>query len=64
MIPEVPGEVMSAETPIQPGEEPQRPPRKPFSRRRPTLAFTVAALADGLSVFLRSRRRYSGRPIW
>jgi hypothetical protein len=52
MSPEVPGEVMPAETPTPPGKEPQRLPRHRFSRRRVVLAFTVAALADGLAVFL------------
>ena len=52
MSPEVPGEVMPAETPIPPGKEPQRLPRHRFSKRRLALAFTVAALADGLAVFL------------
>jgi hypothetical protein len=33
-------------------EEPQALPRPRFSRRRLALAFTIAALADGLSVFL------------
>ena len=35
-----------------PGEEPQRLPRPRFSKRRLALAFTMAALSDGLSVFL------------
>jgi hypothetical protein len=52
MSTEVSGKVMPPETPIPPGEEPQRLPRPRFSRKRLTLAFTIAALADGLSVFL------------
>ena len=48
---EVPVEV-SPETPIPPGEEPQPLPRIRFSGKRLALAFTVAALGDGLSVFL------------
>ncbi len=34
------------------GERPRPPARPRFSKRRLALAFTVAALADGLSVFL------------
>jgi len=49
---EVPVEVLPPETPILHGEEPQPLPRPRFSRRRLALAFTMAALADGLSVFL------------
>ena len=49
---EVPVEVIPAETPIPPGEEPQRMPRPHFSGRRLALAFTMAALADGLSFLL------------
>jgi hypothetical protein len=49
---ELPGEVMAPETPIPPGKKPQPLPRPRFSRRRLALAFTIAALADGLSVFL------------
>jgi hypothetical protein len=52
MITEVPGEVMPAETPIPSGKKRRRLPRPRFSRRRLALAFTTAALADGLSVFL------------
>lgn len=52
MSPEVPSEVMPPETPILPGEERHPPPRPRFSQRRLALAFTVAALADGLAVFL------------
>ena len=52
MSTEVPVEVLSPETPIPYGEEPQPLPRPRFSRRRLALAFTMAALADGLSVFL------------
>ena len=40
------------ETPIASGEEAWPPPRPRFSRRRLALAFTLAALADGLSVLL------------
>jgi len=43
---------MPAETPTPPGKEPQRLPRPSFSGKRLALAFTVAALADGLAVFL------------
>jgi hypothetical protein len=43
---------MPPETPIPPGNEPQPPSRPRFSRRRLVLAFTVAALADGLSIYL------------
>ena len=43
---------MPPEKPIPPGKEPQRLPRPRFSRRRLAFAFTVAALADGLGVFL------------
>jgi len=49
---EAPVEVIPPETPIPPGKEPQRLPRHRFSRRRLALAFTVAALANGLAVFL------------
>ena len=52
MSSEVPGEVLPPETPIPLGEEPHPPPRPRFSRRRLALAFTVAALADGLALFL------------
>jgi hypothetical protein len=40
------------EIPIPPGGKPQRLPRPRFSKRRLALAFTVAALADGLSIIL------------
>jgi len=49
---EVPVEVLSPETAIPHGEEPQPLPRPRSSRKRLALAFTMAALADGLSVFL------------
>ena len=49
---EVPVEVLPPETPIAHGEEPQPLHRPRFSRKRLVLAFTMAALADGLSVFL------------
>ena len=39
-------------TPIPHGGEPHPPPRRRFSRKRLVFAFTVAALADGLSGFL------------
>jgi hypothetical protein len=52
MSTEVPVEVLPPETPIPPGEEPQRLPRPRFSAKRLTLALTVAVLADGISVFL------------
>jgi hypothetical protein len=47
-----PVEGLLPETPIPHGEEPQHLPRPRFSGRRLVLAFTLAALADGLSVFL------------
>ncbi len=44
---------MPAETPIPPGKEPQQLYLVPrFSWKRLALAFTVAAMADGLAVFL------------
>jgi hypothetical protein len=52
MSPEVPVEVLPPETPIPHGEEPQRPLRLRYSWKRLGLAFAIAALADGLSVFL------------
>ena len=52
MSAEVPVEVMPPETPIPRGEEPQPLPRPRFSGKRLALAFAMAALADGLSVFL------------
>jgi hypothetical protein len=47
-----PGEVMPSDTAIPPGAEPQSLPRPRFSGKRLALAFIIAALADGLSVFL------------
>ena len=52
MSAEVPLEVLPPETPIRHGEEAQLLPRPRFSRRRLALAFAMAALADGLSIFL------------
>jgi hypothetical protein len=52
MITKVPVEVLPPETPIPHGEGPQPLPRPRFSGKRLILAFTIAALADGLSVFL------------
>ena len=52
MSTEMPVEVLPPETPIPSGEEPHPMPGPRFSGKRLTLAFTVAALADGLSVFL------------
>ncbi len=52
MSTKVPVEVLPPEPPIPPGEGRQPLPRPRFSRRRLALAFTIAALADGLSVFL------------
>ena len=52
MSTEVPVEVMPPEAPNLPAEEPQPLPSIRFSGKRLALAFTVAALADGLSVFL------------
>ena len=49
---EAPVEILPTETPNPDGDEPRPQPRPRFSRRRLALAFTVAALADGLSVFL------------
>lgn len=48
---ESPDEGLPPETQIPVDKEPQPPPRPRFSRRRLTMAFTVAALADGLAVF-------------
>ena len=48
----MPVEVPQPETPITEGEKPRPLPSRRFSKRRLALAFTVAALADGLSVFL------------
>ena len=47
-----PAEVLLPETPLPQGEGPEPVPRPRFSGRRLALAFTMAALADGLSVFL------------
>ena len=52
MSTKAPVEVLPPEPPIPPGEGRQPLPRPRFSRRRLALAFTIAALADGLSVFL------------
>ena len=52
MTTKIPAEVLLPETPIPHGEEPQPLPRPRFSNKRLALAFTVAALADGLSFFL------------
>jgi hypothetical protein len=52
MSTEAPVEILPTETPNPDGDEPRPQPRPRFSRRRLALAFTVAALADGLSVFL------------
>jgi hypothetical protein len=51
MSTEVPVEVLPPETPVPLGEEPQPEHRPRFSTRRLALAFTVAVLADGISVF-------------
>ena len=52
MSKQLPLDVRPPETPIASGAEPQPLPRPRFSRRRLALAFTLAVLADGLSVFL------------
>ncbi len=52
MSAKAPVEVLPPETPVPHGEESQTPPRLRFSRKRLGLAFTVAALADGLSFIL------------
>ena len=49
---DVPVEVPQPETSIPYGEKPRPLPSPRFSRSRLALAFTVAALADGLSLFL------------
>jgi hypothetical protein len=49
---EAPSKVLPPERPIPYGKEPQPTPRSRLSRRRLALAFTLAALADGFSVFL------------
>jgi hypothetical protein len=43
---------MTSETAIPPGKKPQPLPRLRFSGKRLALAFAIAALADGISVFL------------
>ncbi len=45
-------EVLQTQAPTPHGEAPKSLPRPRFSGRRLALAFTMAALADGLSVFL------------
>jgi len=52
MSTKAPVEVLPPGTPISHGEEPKPLPRPRFSGRRLALAFALAALADGLSVFL------------
>ena len=52
MSTEVPVEVPTPKTPIPHSEEPQLLPRPRFSKRRLALAFAIAALSDGLAVFL------------
>ncbi len=52
MSKEVPAQVLPPETPIPHDGEPQPLARSRFSRKRLVLAFTVAALSDGISVFL------------
>jgi len=47
-----PAEVLPPEMPIPHGGGPQSAPRLRFSGKRLALAFTMAALADGLSFFL------------
>lgn len=49
---ESPDEGLPPETQIPVGEEPQPLTRPRFSGKRLALAFTIAALADGISVFL------------
>jgi len=49
---EAPVEVLPPETPTLHGKKPQLFPGPRFSGRRLALAFTMAALADGLSVLL------------
>ena len=48
----VPVEVLPPGTPIPHIEEPRSLPRPRLSRKRLALAFAIAALADGISVFL------------
>jgi len=52
MSTKVPVEVLPPETPIPHGEGPQPLPRPRLSGKRLILTFTIAALADGLSIFL------------
>jgi hypothetical protein len=52
MSTKLPVEVLPQETPNPQGEEPEHLPRPRFSGKRLALAFAMAALADGLSVFL------------
>jgi hypothetical protein len=52
MSTEVPVEVLPPETPIPDGREPQPQPKPPFTAKRLAVAFTLAALADGVSIFL------------
>ncbi len=52
MSAEAPVEVLPPERPIPHDEESQSPPPLRFSRKRLAVAFTVAALADGLSFLL------------
>ena len=52
MSAEVPVEVLPPETPMPHSAAPEPLPHARFSRKRVVLAFTVAALADGLSIFL------------
>jgi len=51
MSTKAPVEVLPPETPIPHGVGPQPLPRPHFLGKRLLLAFTIAALADGLSVF-------------
>jgi len=44
--------ILPPEKPIPHGEEPRAMPGPRFSRKKLILAFTIAALADGLSIFL------------
>ena len=52
MSTKMPVEVLPPETPSPYGVEPQPLPHQRFSRKRLGLAFAVAALGDGLSLFL------------
>jgi hypothetical protein len=52
MSKEVPADLLAPETPTSKGHEARALPRPRFSKERLVLAFTLAALADGLSVFL------------